>query len=449
MIARSARLGSVADLSRLVLDAAPQGVLVIDGSGRIVVATGPAAALIGTEASALVDRTIGELLTEDPRVGRGTRCDLRSLLRGTGSWRGLRARRADGGEVAIEATVSPLHLGGETMLVAVVREAGPGMSDAHLRRVLHALDADVDAIFVLDPDTLTYRYVNEGAVRLVGYGREQLLRMTPMHLDRTTTAEQYHRIVEALEEAPARPVVRRATLTHRDGTTAAVEETYRWSVPERDGSRWVVVFVRVEEALLAEERERIALELNDRVVQRLFAAGLDLQPAVAAADEEHGVRLAAVVEQLDLAINDVRSTVFALREPRGTGGVLDRLADLVALAGDTVGFPLDLRIDGDIEAAPADVTTSLLAVLRAALIDVVRSTAARAVAVTVTAGRDLELVVTDQDAGIAAPVDERSRADMTDRADRLGGTLVVDKTADGGAELRWRVPVRSAGVPRG
>ncbi|MHA6794536.1 PAS domain S-box protein [Pseudonocardia bannensis] len=455
MIARSARLGSVPDLNQLVLDAAPEGVLVLDDSGRIVVATEPAAALIGTEASALIDRTIDGLLTEDPRIGRGTRCDPRSLLRAAGSWRGLRARRADGGEVAVEATVSSLHLAGETMLVAVVREAASEMGDAQLRRVLHALDADADAIFVLDPGTLTYRYVNEGALRLVGYGRERLLRMTPLHLDRTATTEQYHRIVEALEDAPTRPVVRRATLEHRDGTKTAVEETYRWSVPERDGSRWIVVSVRelaargrVEEAILAEERERIALELNDRVVQRLFAAGLDLQPAVAAVDEEHRTRLAGVVEQLDQAIKDVRSTVFALREPRGAGGVVERVADLVALAGETVGFPLDLRIDGDIEAVPAQVTASLLAVLRAALIDVVRSAAVRAVGVTVTAGRDIELVVSDQDVGIAAPVDERSRADMVDRADRLGGALVVEKTADGGAELRWRVPVRSGRPPR-
>ena len=196
-----------------------------------------------------------------------------------------------------------------------------------------------------------------------------------------------------------------------------------------------------------EERERIAADLHDHVIQRLFAAGLSLQSVAAAVGGGRaGERLAATIDDLDETISQIRTTIFRLqhvtqRANRSVrGGILDVVADLVP----ALGFQPSLRFEGALEqAAGDDIVEDLLAVLREALTNVVRHASARSV--TVKIGADAErLVLRVQDDGIGIASDRASGlANMRRRAERHGGTLTVSRREPSGTLLCWQVPFGS------
>ncbi|MGI8776730.1 MAG: GAF domain-containing protein [Acidimicrobiales bacterium] len=205
---------------------------------------------------------------------------------------------------------------------------------------------------------------------------------------------------------------------------------------------------RVRELSLVEDRERIAADLHDTVIQRLFATGLGLQATVRTVDNPAAaVRLQEAVDDLDETIRQIRSTIFALQGPSVAGRSLrDELMALVAEAAGSLGFKPGLHLDGPIDERISDATgAQLLAVLREALSNVVRHAGASttSVAVEVT---DTDLVVTVIDDGVGAGAGERlggqGLASLHHRAEALGGTLEVGAGTDGtGTTVRWQVPL--------
>ena len=197
--------------------------------------------------------------------------------------------------------------------------------------------------------------------------------------------------------------------------------------------------------VVLEDRERIARDLHDVVIQRLFATGLQLQSAARlAARPEVGQRVNAAVDDLDATIRDIRSAIFELRTPVNAALRTDIRATVDA-AGASLGFRPQLRLDGPIDSAvPEEIRPDLLAVLREALSNTVRHARASAVEVHVEAGDGrLRLTVTDNGVGIAEPLDERSGlANMRQRATRHGGTLTLSPAPGGGTHVEWSVPLR-------
>jgi len=207
---------------------------------------------------------------------------------------------------------------------------------------------------------------------------------------------------------------------------------------------------RVRELSLVEDRERIAADLHDTVIQRLFATGLGLQATVRTIDDPVAAdRLQQAVDDLDETIRQIRSTIFALQGPRVAGlGLRDQLTALVAEAASSLGFEPRLRLDGSIDERVGDATgAQLLAVLREALSNVVRHAGASrtSVAVEVT---DTDLVVTVIDDGVGAGsggrIGGQGLASLHHRAEALGGGFDVGAGADGtGTTVRWQVPLES------
>jgi signal transduction histidine kinase len=201
-----------------------------------------------------------------------------------------------------------------------------------------------------------------------------------------------------------------------------------------------------ERALLAvlEDRERIARDLHDVVIQRLFATGLQLQSAARlAARPEVTTRISGAVDDLDITIRDIRSAIFELRTPLNATLRAEIRATVDAAAA-SLGFRPELRLDGPIDSAvPEELRPDLLAVLREALSNAVRHARAGAVEVAIeAAGGRLSLVVADNGVGLPGPPDERSGlANMRQRAERHGGTLVVGPGPAGGTRVDWSVPV--------
>jgi signal transduction histidine kinase len=197
-----------------------------------------------------------------------------------------------------------------------------------------------------------------------------------------------------------------------------------------------------EMLVVLEDRERIARDLHDVVIQRLFATGLQLQSAARlAVRPEVADRIGRAVDDLDTTIRDIRSAIFELRSPVASTLRGDIRATVDAAAA-SLGLRPDLLLDGPIDSAvPDEVRSDLLATLRESLSNVVKHARAHAVEVRITASGDaLRLVIADDGVG-AGEYDERSGlANMRERAERHGGEFSVDRVEPAGTRVEWSVP---------
>jgi signal transduction histidine kinase len=195
---------------------------------------------------------------------------------------------------------------------------------------------------------------------------------------------------------------------------------------------------------LLEERDRIARDLHDHVIQQLFAVGLSVQSVAAGlAGDERGARLERVVSDLDTTIRQIRTTIFELHGPVGPGAesIRERLMKIVAAAAPSLGFTPSVRLAGPIDAVVADdVAEDLAAVLRESLSNVARHAEASHVDVEVVAGpAQLRLDVIDNGRGIGEVDWHSGLANMRQRAERHGGSCAV--TGDDGAHVSWTIPL--------
>lgn len=202
-----------------------------------------------------------------------------------------------------------------------------------------------------------------------------------------------------------------------------------------------------------EERDRIARDLHDMVIQRLFAIGLGLQGAAQdAVRPDVAARLEQAVDDLDETIKDVRASIFRLR-PRATGaggGLRAGLDAEVARARENLGFLPRLRTEGVTVTVPEDVAADALAVVREALANTARHAGARSALVEVVVGADLVVRVVDDGAGVPAAGGRRSGlANLEHRALRHGGTFAVGAAPGGGTAVAWTVPLAHQDRPGG
>lgn len=194
---------------------------------------------------------------------------------------------------------------------------------------------------------------------------------------------------------------------------------------------------------VAEDRARIARDLHDHVIQRLFGAGLSLQ-ALAAGDPAHAALIEEQVAELDAAITEIRTAIFTLRTRPDSRlvGVRHRVLDVVTEltpgldTAPRLAFrgPVDLTVRGDL----AD---DVIAAVRESLSNVVRHANAVNVAVSVTVGGDEVEVVVDDDGRGVAPDAHRGggTANLAERASRRHGGFVLEPRDGGGSRARWWV----------
>ncbi len=203
-----------------------------------------------------------------------------------------------------------------------------------------------------------------------------------------------------------------------------------------------------EQLAVLGDRERIARELHDVVIQRLFAAGMQLQMATSMVTKPDArKRIDTVVDDLDTTIRDIRSAIFELRQTQGS--LRGEIRATVEQARPALGFRPDLRVDGPVDTVvPEPVRPALLAVLREALSNVARHAAATSASVLVSAGGG-ELTLTVRDDGHGFDAGERSETaggghglrNMRARADELGGLCTLGRAEPGSTVLTWRVPL--------
>jgi signal transduction histidine kinase len=198
---------------------------------------------------------------------------------------------------------------------------------------------------------------------------------------------------------------------------------------------------------LFEDRDRIARDLHDLVIQRLFATGMSLQGSAGLiADAEAANRVSLAVDALDETIRDIRSAIFSLqsRPQASPQGIRARVLAVVEEMTAFLGFAPSLRMDERLDTlVPGEIAAHMLAALREALSNVARHAGADRVEVTVSAGSDLVLTVRDNGKGIKQTARRSGLGNLADRAGELGGTFKVNQARSGGTGLEWRVPLTS------
>ncbi|MBO8185584.1 GAF domain-containing sensor histidine kinase [Streptomyces spirodelae] len=211
-----------------------------------------------------------------------------------------------------------------------------------------------------------------------------------------------------------------------------------------------------EQLALLHERDRIARDLHDLAIQRLFATGMTLQSAGRLIDRpEAAERVNRAVDDLDETIKIIRSTIFALRtsgKGAQSGPSLRRtLAKAVSDAADRLGFLPSLRMEGPVDTdVPAEVAEEVSAVLAEALSNIVRHARAHRADVALHVGKTIVLTVTDDGVGLGDTAQRRTGrhagglANMRSRAELLGGTLTLSSVPGpgDGTHIVWEVPLR-------
>ncbi len=204
---------------------------------------------------------------------------------------------------------------------------------------------------------------------------------------------------------------------------------------------------RVHQLALVEDRERIARDLHDTVIQRLFATGMLLQSTVrVVANDPAGAieRIGEAVDDLDLTIKEIRTVIFDLEQGSdGDEGLRGQILATVREAADSLGFEPRVILDGPVDSGiDRSIGTEILATLREALSNVWRHANASHVTVEVVVGRDVCLRVVDD--GVGPPARDaptgRGLTNMAARAAKLDGRFELRRRDPSGTILEWRVP---------
>jgi signal transduction histidine kinase len=194
---------------------------------------------------------------------------------------------------------------------------------------------------------------------------------------------------------------------------------------------------------ILEDRERIARDLHDVVIQRLFATGLQLQTVIKlAARPDVAERVSLAVDELDSTIRDIRSAIFELRSPIARD-LRAEIRELIDSGAASLGFRPVLTFIGPVESAVShEMRADLVAVIREALSNVVKHAQASQVSVEIRlADGVVSVSVTDDGVGVTDAVTRSGLANMGERAGRHGGSCAVRAMEPHGTKVEWSAPI--------
>ncbi|WP_059256381.1 MULTISPECIES: GAF domain-containing sensor histidine kinase [Streptomyces] len=201
-----------------------------------------------------------------------------------------------------------------------------------------------------------------------------------------------------------------------------------------------------EQIAVLQDRDRIARDLHDLAIQRLFATGMTLQSAGRFIEHpEAAARVLRAVDDLDETIKIIRSAIFGLRARPGgpDSGLRTRVVRAVSGATPVLGFAPGVRMEGLIDTeVPREIADHIVAVLSEALTNIARHAHAdRAQVVLAADDHEVSLTVSDNGVGIPSDCRPSGLRNMAERAEQLGGQLDVSGPEAGGTTLRWWVPL--------
>ncbi|MGV0849857.1 sensor histidine kinase [Mycolicibacterium phlei] len=199
---------------------------------------------------------------------------------------------------------------------------------------------------------------------------------------------------------------------------------------------------RMHELDVLADRDRIARDLHDHVIQRLFAVGLALQGTIARARApEVQERLDQCVDDLQDVIQEIRTTIFDLHS-RNTGKtrLRQRLDEAISSFSGS-GLRTSVQYSGPLSVVDATLADHAEAVVREAVSNAVRHAQAGTLSVNVSVGDDLCIEVVDDGCGIGPDATPSGLNNLKHRAEDVGGEFVVEPGPSGGTRLRWSAPL--------
>ncbi len=200
----------------------------------------------------------------------------------------------------------------------------------------------------------------------------------------------------------------------------------------------------VRDRALTEDRDRIARDLHDSVIQRLFAIGLSLQGTARLVERPEAVmRIGEAIDKIDETIRQLRKAIFDIELTINKEGLHPKILDLVHELRPVLGIHPQLSFSGPVDNVVTGVLAEeVLAVLREALTNVGKHAHASQVVITVAVGDEVRLVVADDGKGMSAGSSAGLGVrNMRQRAERLGGHVELGRSREGGTRLTWHVPI--------
>jgi len=199
---------------------------------------------------------------------------------------------------------------------------------------------------------------------------------------------------------------------------------------------------RMRELDVIAERDRIARDLHDHVIQRLFAVGLTLQGAIPRAHvPEVQKRLTDTIDELQSVIQEIRTTIFDLHGgSSGSTRLRQRISEAVSAFSGS-GLRTTVAFVGPLSVVAAPLADHAEAVVREAVSNAVRHAHARTVTVTVRVEDELTCEIADDGCGIPRDVTASGLDNLRSRAREVGGTLQLTDAPGGGTVVRWSAPL--------
>jgi two-component system sensor histidine kinase DevS len=199
-----------------------------------------------------------------------------------------------------------------------------------------------------------------------------------------------------------------------------------------------------EELLVFTDRDRIARDLHDLVIQRMFAAGLSVQSLTRFTKDELALeRIRNITGELDEAIRSLRDTIYSLKSSSGETELLSgRIRRVTRSSAKSMPFTPRLTITGPVDAVTPDKADNVVAVVSEGLSNAIRHSGADSISVSVAVIKgQVTVVITDNGSGFTEPDKRNGLANLEDRARMLDGECTIISTPDAGTSLEWSVPL--------
>ncbi len=446
-----------------MLESAPDGMLMTDGNGIILAVNKQVEAMFGFDRAELLGRAIEVLLPADLHEvhhEHRTRYRAEPSVRAMGEGLELRARRRDGSVFPVAVSLSPLTDDEGLAVVASIRDVTEQaeverrlvLSEETFRTSFDNAPVGMTIERFDDDGTRSFERVNDSFARMLGRSVESLV---GVELGDVSHPDNRTRGVEPTDETTARD--RNTWITEMRYLRA--DGTYVWTlihtavIERSDGLRTLTHVVDMtdrrerqearERLSTMEDRERIARDIHDLVIQRLFGAGMKLQAVIPEMQSDTAVaRTHETVDELDAAIRELRSAIFSLHRRDDDRSVTAGISLVIEEHVDRLGFRPTVTLDGPVDSIVAPRANELIATLREALSNVARHAQASAVEVSVgTTASMTTLRVADDGRGVDPGRPRGSGlANMAERVERLGGEFAVLERTTGGCEIVWSIP---------
>ena len=203
---------------------------------------------------------------------------------------------------------------------------------------------------------------------------------------------------------------------------------------------------QVQVVAVYEDRDRLARDLHDTVIQRLFGVGLNLQSMAGRAPGDMSAGLGEAVAEIDRVIDRIRATIYQLGMGAEDRGIRDQVVSLIRELSSVVGMDVDVSFEGPVDTAiSTQIAEHLTATIRESVTNIGRHAYATQASVTITiVDGECRLTVLDNGVGFHEAKGREGGLGLTNmraRAQKLDGTCAVKNVEDGGTLLTWRVPL--------